>query len=172
MFLWFYCGKKRRLLLAINKKWDAIQTEESHACVAAVWPACCEVWGDVGVLDQEWDDDAHCSHTYSWNEKSCCGFKTKDKVLITTNILLWRFSEWMWENENGTRFFPLKQWNTDNELLALLALALLFCFAPDMTNLTVLMIRTQDHSLSFARTHTHMELYMWPSILCSRKEKG
>lgn len=35
--------------------------------------------------------------------------------------------------------------------MALLALDLLFDFAPDMTNLTVLMIRTQDHT----HTHTH-----------------
>lgn len=154
MFLWFYCRKKRRLLLAINKKWDAIQTEESHACVAAVWPACCEVWGDVGVLDQEWDDDAHCSHTYSWNEKSCCGFKIKDKVLITTNILLWRFSEWMWENENGTRFFFPETVKYGQWTLGIVSFGsiVLFCPRYDKSN----SINDKDtRSLSLFRTHTH-----------------
>lgn len=90
-FLWFYCGKKGCLFLAVNKKWVTIQADKSPSCVAAVWPTCWEVWDDVGLLDQEWDH-AHWSdrftHTNPWNYKSCCGPKIKDHFLTTFKLLL------------------------------------------------------------------------------------
>lgn len=58
--------KKGVLFLAINKKRDTIQADESHACVAAVWPAGCEVRADAGVLDHEWDD-AHWSDKFMYS---------------------------------------------------------------------------------------------------------